>query len=419
MNVDVILGLQWGDEGKGKIVDVLSPDYDIIARFQGGPNAGHTLEFNNIKHVLHNIPSGIFRDNTLNVIGNGVVLDPVIFVKEIEKLEKMGVDPTKNLVISRKAHLILPSHRILDAASEHSKGKTKIGSTLKGISPTYMDKTGRNGIRVGDIEGDLDNKYKALVEKHKKILGLYDFEYNIKEEEKSWFEAIEKMKTFRFIDAEHVINKALKEEKPVLAEGAQGTMLDIDFGSYPYVTSSNTICAGTCTGLGIAPSKIGEVLGIFKAYCTRVGSGPFPTELINETGDKLRKEGNEFGSTTGRPRRCGWVDIVALKYAIMLNGVTQLVMTKTDVLDKFDTIYASTAYKKNDEILYEFPYQLDDNIEPVYKELPGWKTDLTKIREKEDFPDELKSYIKFLEKELEVPIKFVSVGPDREQIIHL
>lgn len=417
MKVDVILGLQWGDEGKGKIVDVLSPDYDIIARFQGGPNAGHTLVFNNIKHVLHNIPSGIFRDNTLNIIGNGVVLDPVIFVKEIEKLEKMGVNPTKNLVISRKAHLILPSHKILDAASEHSKGKTKIGSTLKGISPTYMDKTGRNGIRVGDIETDLKSKYKVLVEKHKKILGLYDFEYNIEKEEKTWFEAIEKMKTFRFINAEHVINKALKEDKPVLAEGAQGTLLDIDFGSYPYVTSSNTICAGTCTGLGIAPSKIGEVLGIFKAYCTRVGSGPFPTELLEETGEKLRKEGNEFGSTTGRPRRCGWIDIVALKYAIMLNGVSQLVMTKTDVLDKFDKIYASTAYKKDDEIFNEFPFQLDDSIKPVYTEIPGWKTDLTKIRTEEDFPDELKSYIKFLEKELEVPIKYVSVGPDREQII--
>jgi len=419
MKVDVILGLQWGDEGKGKIVDVLSPDYDIIARFQGGPNAGHTLEFNGIKHVLHNIPSGIFRKNTLNIVGNGVVLDPVIFMKEIQKLEDMGIDPTENLVISRKAHLILPSHRTLDAASEHSKGKTKIGSTLKGIGPTYMDKTGRNGIRVGDIETDLKAKYKNLVEKHKKLLSLYDFEYNIEEEEKAWFEAVEKMKAYRFIDAEHVINKSLKEGKPVLAEGAQGTMLDIDFGSYPYVTSSNTICAGTCTGLGIAPSKIGEVLGIFKAYCTRVGSGPFPTELLDETGEFMRKEGNEFGATTGRPRRCGWIDIVALKYAIMLNGVTQLVMTKADVLDKFDKIYAATAYKRKNEMLYDFPYHLDDDIEPVYEVFEGWKTDLTKITSKEEFPKNLQSYINFLEKELEVPVKFVSVGPDREQIIRL
>ena len=419
MKVDVILGLQWGDEGKGKIVDVLSPDYDIIARFQGGPNAGHTLEFNNIKHILHNIPSGIFRENTLNIIGNGVVLDPVIFVQEIEKLEAMGIDPTKNLVISRKAHLILPSHRILDAASEHSKGKTKIGSTLKGIGPTYMDKTGRNGIRVGDIEMDLKNKYNTLVEKHKNILSLYDFEYNIEEKESEWFASIEKMKSFPFVDGEHTVNSALKEGKAVLAEGAQGTMLDIDFGSYPYVTSSNTICAGTCIGLGISPSKIGEVLGIFKAYCTRVGSGPFPSELLDETGDKLRKEGHEFGSTTGRPRRCGWIDIVALRYAIMLNGVTQLVMTKADVLDNFDTIYAATAYKSGKDTLTKFPYQLDDSIEPIYTEFPGWKTDLTGIRSEEEFPLELKNYIKFLEKELEVPVKYVSVGPDRKQIICL
>ena len=419
MKVDVILGLQWGDEGKGKIVDVLSPDYDIIARFQGGPNAGHTLEFNNIKHILHNIPSGIFRENTLNVIGNGVVLDPVIFAQEIEKLEAMGIDPSKNLVISRKAHLILPSHRVLDAATEHSKGKTKIGSTLKGIGPTYMDKTGRNGIRVGDIELDLENKYKALVEKHKKILSLYDFDYNIEENEADWFACIEKMKSFRFVDGEQEINNALKEGKAVLAEGAQGSMLDIDYGSYPYVTSSNTICAGTCIGLGISPSKIGEVIGITKAYCTRVGSGPFPTELLDETGDKLRKEGHEFGSTTGRPRRCGWIDIVALKYAIMLNGVTKIVITKADVLDKFDTIYAATAYKRGDETLTVFPYQLDDTIEAIYTEFPGWKTDLTKIRSEDEFPEKLKSYISFLEKELEVPIKYLSVGPDRELIILL
>lgn len=419
MKVDVILGLQWGDEGKGKIVDVLSPEYDIIARFQGGPNAGHTLEFNNMKHILHNIPSGVFRKNTINLIGNGVVLDPVIFKTEIEKLEAMGIDPAKNLLISRKAHLILPSHRLLDAASEKAKGKTKIGSTLKGIGPTYMDKTGRNGLRVGDIEMNIKEKYLALLAKHKTLLEMYDYEYNIADAEKEWFESIDLMRRFRFIDSEHFINNSLKEEKKLLAEGAQGTLLDIDFGSYPYVTSSNTICAGTCTGLGIAPSSIGEVMGVFKAYCTRVGSGPFPTELSDSFGDKLREEGHEFGSTTGRPRRCGWIDLVALKYAIMLNGVTQLVMTKADVLDKFEKIYVATAYKKGNEEIYEFPYSIEEDIEPVYKELKGWKTSLTGIRKKEDFPEKLKAYITFLEKELKVPVKYVSVGPDREQIISL
>jgi adenylosuccinate synthase len=419
MKVDVILGLQWGDEGKGKIVDVLSPGYEIIARFQGGPNAGHTLEFNNIKHVLHNIPSGIFRKNTINIIGNGVVLDPVIFRKEIDALLKLGVDATRNLLISRKAHLILPSHRILDAASEKAKGKSKIGSTLKGITPTYMDKTGRNGLRVGDIGLNFKEKYEALVEKHINLLQIYDYDYNIKETEAEWFEGIEILKKFEFVDSEHLINTYLSEGKKVLAEGAQGTMLDIDFGSYPFVTSSNTICAGACTGLGVAPSKIGEVLGVFKAYCTRVGSGPFPTELLDETGENLRTIGHEFGATTGRPRRCGWIDLVALKYSIMLNGVTQLVMTKADVLDTFDSIYAATAYKINGKTITNFPFQLDDETTPVYTKVKGWKKDLQEIRKQEEFPQELIDYIAFLQKELKVPVTFVSVGPDREQLIRV
>jgi adenylosuccinate synthase len=417
LKIDVILGLQWGDEGKGKIVDVLSPVYDVIARFQGGPNAGHTLEFNNIKHVLHNIPSGIFRENTLNIIGNGVVLDPVIFKKEVEKLAQMGVDITRNLVISRKAHLILPSHRILDAASEKAKGQGKIGSTLKGIGPTYMDKTGRNGLRVGDIDSGFQKKYDALKEKHKNLLKIYDFEYNIEESEADWFEGINTLKKFKFIDSEHVVHQYLKEGKRILAEGAQGTMLDIDFGSYPFVTSSNTICAGVCTGLGAPPSSIGEVMGVFKAYCTRVGSGPFPTELFDETGENLRNLGHEFGSTTGRPRRCGWIDLVALKYSIMLNGVTQLIMTKADVLDSFDTIRVATAYKSGNATYTDFPYEIDENTKPVFTDLPGWKTDLTILRNQNQFPQALKDYITFLEKELGVPVTFVSVGPDREQII--
>lgn len=419
MNVDVILGLQWGDEGKGKIVDVLSPSYDIIARFQGGPNAGHTLEFNDIKHILHLIPSGIFRENTMNVIGNGVVLDPVIFKKEVEKLEAMGIDPVKNLLISRKAHLILPSHRVLDAASEKAKGKTKIGSTLKGIGPTYMDKTGRNGIRVGDVEGDLKEKYSNLREKHEDLLKLYDYKHTFGEDEKEWFESIETLKRFTFIDSEHYLNNRIKEGKRILAEGAQGTLLDIDFGSYPFVTSSNTICAGTCLGLGIAPSRIGEVFGIFKAYCTRVGSGPFPTELFDKYGEKLRNLGHEFGSTTGRPRRCGWIDLVALKYSIMLNGVTRLIMTKADVLDAFESIEVATAYKQGENIIHEFPYQLTPDIQPVYTRLPGWNKSLVDIRDPKDFPSELKEYISFLERELEVPVAYVSVGPNREQIIQL
>lgn len=418
MKVDVLLGLQWGDEGKGKVVDVLTPRYDVITRFQGGPNAGHTLEFNNIKHVLHNIPSGIFREDTLNLITNGVVLDPIVFKREIDTLESMGLDLTKNLWISRKAHLILPTHRILDAASEAAKGKSKIGSTLKGIGPTYMDKTGRNGLRVGDLDLDFLEKYEALKNKHQQLLKLYDFEYTLEEEPK-FFEGIEVIRKFRRVDTEYEIHRFREEGKKILAEGAQGTLLDIDFGSYPFVTSSNTICAGACTGMGIAPTAVGEVLGIFKAYCTRVGSGPFPSELLDEEGEKLRELGKEYGATTGRPRRCGWLDLVALKYSLMLNGVTQLIMTKTDVLDSFETIKVATAYSVDGELTDQLPYDLQANVKPVFTEIPGWKTDLTGVRSKEQFPPELRDYIAFLEKELKVPIRFVSVGPDREQIIEM
>lgn len=417
MKVDVLLGLQWGDEGKGKVVDVLTPKYDVITRFQGGPNAGHTLEFNNFKHVLHNIPSGIFHNDKINIVGNGVVLDPITFKKEIDGLKEKGFDILKNLHISKKAHLILPTHRILDAASEASKGKTKIGSTLKGIGPTYMDKTGRNGLRVGDILHDFEEKYEALKKKHFAMLKMYDFEYNIEEFEQGLKEGIECLKSCTLIDSEHEINKYVKAGKSVLAEGAQGTLLDIDFGSYPFVTSSNTICAGACTGMGIAPNKIGEVYGIFKAYCTRVGSGPFPTELFDETGEELRKAGHEFGATTGRPRRCGWIDLVALKYAVMINGVTQLIMTKGDVLSDFDTIKVATAYKIDGKITEEFPYDINGEVEPIYKEVPGWKKDLTGLKSESEFPQELSDYITYLEKELEVPIKIVSVGPDRDQTI--
>lgn len=418
MKVDVLLGLQWGDEGKGKVVDVLTPLYDVITRFQGGPNAGHTLEFNNIKHILHNIPSGIFREDKLNIIANGVVLDPIVFRREIESIEELNIDLTHNLWISNKAHLILPTHRILDAASEAAKGKSKIGSTLKGIGPTYMDKTGRNGLRVGDIDLNFREKYEALKAKHMQLLKLYDYEYNMDEEEK-FFEAIELIRKFTRVDTEYEINRLLEEGKSILAEGAQGTLLDIDFGSYPFVTSSNTVCAGACTGMGIAPSAIGEVFGIFKAYCTRVGSGPFPSELMDEQGEKLRDLGKEYGATTGRPRRCGWLDLVALKYSLMLNGVTQLIMTKTDVLDSFDVIRVATAYSVNGELTDKMPYDLDAEIQPIFTEMPGWNTDLTGIRSKEQFPNELRDYITFLEKELQVPIKFVGVGPDREQIIEL
>lgn len=417
MKVDVLLGLQWGDEGKGKVVDVLTPDYDVITRFQGGPNAGHTLEFDNKKFVLHNIPSGIFQGDKINVIGNGVVLDPITFKQEIDGLKAQGIDLTNTLFISKKAHLILPTHRILDAASEASKGTTKIGSTLKGIGPTYMDKTGRNGIRVGDILSNFEEKYAVLKEKHEQLIKMYGFEYNLAEYEEGLKEGIETLREFTLIDSEHELNRYLKDERPILAEGAQGTLLDIDFGSYPYVTSSNTVCAGACIGMGISPRSIGEVFGIFKAYCTRVGSGPFPTELFDEDGDKMREHGHEFGSTTGRPRRCGWLDLVALKYSVMINGVTQLIMTKGDVLGCFDTIKIATAYKVEDTVTEEFPYELSENLEPVYKELPGWNCDLTGLKSEEEFPQQLKDYIKYLEDELGVPISIVSVGPDREQTI--
>lgn len=422
MKVDVLLGLQWGDEGKGKIVDVLTPKYDVISRFQGGPNAGHTLEFNNIKHVLHTIPSGIFRENKINVIGNGVVIDPVVFKKEIESLEKIGVNISKNLYISKKAHMILPTHRILDAASEQMKGETKIGSTLKGIGPTYKDKIGRDGLRVGDLLHNFDEKYTQRIDNHKVMLTefyKFDYEEMLNDCEKDWFEGVALLKSFNIVDTEHLINDALLSGKSVLAEGAQGTLLDIDFGSYPYVTSSNTICAGACTGLGLAPNKIGEVFGIFKAYCTRVGMGPFPTELLDETGDKLRTAGHEFGSTTGRPRRCGWLDLVALKYSVMLNGVTELIMMKADVLDDFDFIKVCVGYEIDGEVVEKFPFELNDHVKPVYVELPGWKTDLTVIKNQNEFPEELNNYINFIEDEMGIPVTIASVGPNREQTIFL
>lgn len=419
MKVDVLLGLQWGDEGKGKVVDVLTPKYNVIARFQGGPNAGHTLEFDGIKHVLHTIPSGIFHKNKANVVGNGVVIDPVIFKKEIDALVEMGVDVKESLQISRKAHLILPTHRMLDAASEQAKGKEKIGSTLKGIGPTYMDKTGRNGLRVGDIEAvNFQQKYETLKGKHDDLLSRYEFDYDVSEMEKAWFEGIELLKSLTLIDSEHFINNASKNNQTILAEGAQGTLLDIDFGSYPFVTSSNTITAGACTGLGVAPNNIGEVYGIFKAYCTRVGSGPFPTELFDETGDQLRKIGHEFGATTGRPRRCGWIDLPALKYANMINGVTQLIMTKADVLSSFDTIKVCTHYIYKGETIDFLPYDvLDEEITPIYKELPGWSEDLTGLNSIDQIPAALNEYIEYLEKELATPITIVSVGPDRSQTL--
>jgi adenylosuccinate synthase len=418
---DVLLGLQWGDEGKGKIVDVLTPKYDIIARFQGGPNAGHTLEFNGIKHVLHTIPSGIFHPTAMNVVGNGVVIDPVIFKKEIDALTGLGVDVSKKLIISKRAHLILPTHRLLDAASEASKGKNKIGSTLKGIGPTYMDKTGRNGLRVGDIETkEFREKYNALVEKHKQLLSFHQYEYNLSELEPAWFEAIESLKNLKFVDTEHYINEALLAGKKVLAEGAQGSLLDIDFGSYPFVTSSNTICAGACNGLGIAPNRIGNVIGIFKAYCTRVGSGPFPTELENETGEKMRQIGREFGSTTGRPRRTGWLDIPALKYAVMVNGVTELMMMKADVLSDFDEIEICTHYVYNGEKIDYLPYNIEPAyLKPVTVKMKGWKVDLTGIDAKSKLPAELMDYVRFIETSTSTPISIVSVGPDRTQTIHM
>lgn len=450
MKADVLLGLQWGDEGKGKIVDVIAPKYDIVARFQGGPNAGHTLEFNGLKHVLHIIPSGIFHEHIVNIVGNGVVIDPIVFKEEIDALEKLGVNCVKRLFISKRAHLILPTHRLLDAASEYAKGKEKIGSTLRGIGPAYMDKTGRNGLRIGDIfQSDFKNKYDSLVAKHEQMLKTYQYKYDMKELEDKWFEGIETIRKFRAIDSELYINDALANNKSVLAEGAQGSLLDIDFGSYPFVTSSNTICAGACTGLGIPPTKIGEVIGIFKAYCTRVGSGPFPTELNDATGEVLRKAGNEFGSTTGRPRRCGWLDIPALRYAVMVNGVSKLIMMKADVLSELDTIKICTHYKidselknkdlgiksqiPNPESLIDFlPYDVSaSSLSPVYKEFKGWKSDLRlcvplgRKASAENIPAALENYIRFIEEqvsvpsgEVKVPVNIISVGPDRTQTIN-
>lgn len=412
--MDVLLGAQWGDEGKGKVVDVIAPQYDVIARFQGGPNAGHTLLFEGRKHVLHTIPSGVFREGTINLVGNGVVIDPIIFLKEVAELEKAGVDVRKHLLISRRAHLILPTHRALDAASEADKGKAKIGSTLKGIGPTYMDKTGRNGLRVGDLErDDLKERYDALVKKHERLLSLYDHEGATRAQEQEWLDAVKQLAAMQLTDCEHYLDKALREKKRVLAEGAQGTLLDIDFGTYPFVTSSNTISAGACTGLGVAPNRIDKVVGIFKAYCTRVGSGPFPTELLNETGEAIRKAGHEFGSTTGRPRRCGWLDLPALHYAVMVNGITELAMMKSDVLNEMDTVKVCTGYKVNGKLTDRLPYDITSNIEPVYEELEGWGDcdHLTQL------PKALEWYIDRIEKAVGVPITMISLGPDREQTV--
>ncbi|MBQ0058041.1 MAG: adenylosuccinate synthase [Bacteroidales bacterium] len=426
--VDVLLGLQWGDEGKGKVVDVLTPRYDIVTRFQGGPNAGHTLEFDGQKYVLRSIPSGIFQGGKLNIIGNGVVLDPLLFMKEAMELAQSGHDLTQRLYISKKAHLILPTHRLLDKANEAAKGKAKIGTTGKGIGPTYTDKVSRNGVRVGDILDNFEAKYAAAKQRHIEMIeSLNDLAVKKGGEavtfegldtlEAEWMQGIEYLKKFRFIDSEHVINNLLKEGKSLLCEGAQGSLLDVDFGSYPFVTSSNTVCAGACTGLGIAPNKIGEVFGIFKAYCTRVGSGPFPTELFDETGAKIRAIGHEYGAVTGRERRCGWIDLVALRYTIMLNGVTQLIMMKSDVLDTFETIKACTSYKVNGVETREFPFSIEEGVEPQYVEMPGWNCDLTHCKSEADFPKAFKDYIDFLEKELETPITILSVGPDRDQTI--
>lgn len=417
MKVDVLLGLQWGDEGKGKVVDVLTPNYDVVARFQGGPNAGHTLEFEGQKYVLRSIPSGIFQGDKINIIGNGVVLDPALFKAEALALEASGHDLKKRLHISKKAHLILPTHRFLDAAYERLKGDAKVGTTGKGIGPTYTDKISRNGLRVGDILCDFEAKYAKAKARHEQILKSLDFSYDLSQVEREWMEGIEYLKEFPLVDSEHEVNSILSEGKTILAEGAQGTMLDVDFGSYPFVTSSNTICAGACTGLGVAPKRIGEVYGIFKAYCTRVGSGPFPTELDNEIGAKIRELGHEFGAVTGRERRCGWIDLVALKYAVMINGVTQLIMMKSDVLDSFETIKACVAYEVGGKEIDYFPYEVDDSIKPIYAELPGWRCGMTKMTSEDEFPEEFNNYLSFLEDELGVPIKIVSVGPDREQTI--
>lgn len=418
MKIDVVLGLQWGDEGKGKIVDVLANSYPVIARFQGGPNAGHSLHFEGKKFVLHTVPSGVFRKNTVNIIGNGVVIDPIIFREECMEIEAMGVPVRERVMISKKAHLILPTHRIIDAASEASKGASKIGSTLKGIGPAYMDKTGRNGVRVGDaLAPDFRKRFEALKQKHISFLKQFDYEYDAQEKEAEWMEAVEYMKSFPLIDGEYTVNHYLADNKKILAEGAQGSMLDVDFGSYPFVTSSSTTCAGVCIGLGAAPGKIGKVYGIFKAYCTRVGSGPFPTELNDSTGEELRQKGFEFGATTGRPRRTGWLDLVALKYAIMLSGVNELIMMKADVLDSFDTIKAAVAYRVNGVETNQVPYDTYARIEPVYKEFKGWKKDLSSIRKEEELPFEFMTYVRFIEKELNVPVTIISLGPDREQTI--
>lgn len=418
MKVDVLLGLQWGDEGKGKVVDVLTPRYDVVARFQGGPNAGHTLEFEGKKYVLRSIPSGIFQQNQINIIGNGVVLDPVLFCEEARALEKNGVNLKKVLKLSKKIHLILPTHRLLDAANERAKGKSKIGTTGKGIGPTYTDKISRNGIRLGDLFDNFSEKYVAARTRHQAMLEALGESTDVSSIEQEWFKALEYIKGFEIIDSEYVVNEMLDEGKSVLCEGAQGTLLDVDFGSYPFVTSSNTICAGACSGLGIAPNRIGEVFGIFKAYCTRVGAGPFPTELFDETGKKIRDIGHEYGAVTGRERRCGWIDLVALRYSIMINGVTQLIMMKSDVLDSFDEIKACVAYEIDGEQTKRFPFTVDDTaIKPVYVTMPGWKTDMTKIKSEDEFPENFRNYISFLENELNTPITIVSVGPDREQTI--
>lgn len=419
MHVDILLGLQWGDEGKGKIIDYLAPQYDVIARFQGGPNAGHTLVIGGEKTVLHTVPSGILQDRPVNIIGNGVVIDPVTLQKEVENLMSKGIDVAKRLFVSRKAHLILPTHKILDAASEAAKGKEKIGSTLRGISPTYMDKTGRNGLRVGDTQSaDFKNIYNRIKEKHLHLLKIYDFEYSLEEVEKTWFSSIDFLRSLNLIDSEYYINNALSAGKTVLAEGAQGTMLDIDFGTYPYVTSSNTISSGACNGLGVAPTRIREVIGIAKAYCTRVGSGPFPTELDNEVGEEIRKIGGEFGATTGRPRRTGWIDLPALRYAIMINGVTQIAITKSDILNDFETIEACTDYEVNGSLTRDIPYDIVNTpVVPVYHKLCGWKTDLRAFKSYDDLPETFLGYLQFLEEYLSTPISMVSTGPERERLL--
>lgn len=419
MKADVLLGLQWGDEGKGKVVDVLTPRYDVVARFQGGPNAGHTLEFEGKKYVLRSIPSGVFQHGQINIIGNGVVLDPVLFKQEAEALEQSGVNLKSILKLSRKAHLIMPTHRLLDAALEKAKGGAKIGTTGKGIGPTYTDKVSRNGLRLGDIDHDFQSKYESAKNRHLAQLKSLGEVPEFCELENEWMEAVEYLRNFDIVDGEFFVNDALSQGKTVLCEGAQGTMLDVDYGSYPFVTSSNTITAGACSGLGVAPNKIGEVFGIFKAYCTRVGSGPFPTELFDETGREMRDRGHEYGAVTGRERRCGWIDLVALRYAIMINGVTQLIMMKSDVLDTLPSIKACVRYKVNGEETRNFPYSIDQDadVEPVYVEIPGWQTDMTQFKSEDEFPIAFKNYINFLEKELATPITIVSIGPDRNQTI--